>query len=185
MIAGSLIASALIFLSIVVTFVLLGRSYLIIEESAEPSEVIFVLAGDDERLELGIELYQSGYANRLFLSNGKHEPKLQERALQAGVHPSKVSGGDHVESTWEEAQVAKEFVDANDIGTLLVVTSDFHTRRTKMTFDSIVEDEDTEVTYAVADTFFDEESELTERQHMTAFREYVKLFFYRIRLIIT
>lgn len=182
-IAGILLIILLLFSAVVVTFIILGRSYLVVEPDAKPSEAIYVLAGGDERLERGLELYEEQYANRLILSDGEADPELEAKALEAGVHPSSIVNGRHVESTWEEAKVAEALVEEEGIDTLIVVTSDFHTRRVKMTFDKILEEEGTEISYAVADTSFDPDSKLTEKQHLTAFREYVKIFFYKIRLL--
>ncbi|WP_102335511.1 YdcF family protein [Salimicrobium jeotgali] len=179
-IAGVLLLFFLIFLAVVITFTVLGRDFLVIKEKPKPSEVIYVLDGSPGRVERGLALYKERYAGRLILSGG-----VQPEDAEAfpGLKTAAVTGTPEAESTWEEARNMETIVKEEQIRTLLVVTEDYHSRRTKILFDKVIGNENVNVSYATADTLFDPESKLTEEQHLTAFREYVKLMFYQIRLI--
>ncbi|PBB06474.1 YdcF family protein [Salimicrobium humidisoli] len=179
-IAGVLLIFFLMLLGIVITFSVLGRDFLVIEAKPKPSEVIYVLDGSPGRVERGLELYNGRYSGRIILSGG-----VQQEDIEAfpELKTAAVTGVPEAESTWEEARNMEKIVKEEEIRTLLVVTDDYHSRRTKIVFDKVIGNENTDVSYATADTPFDPGSELTEEQHRTAFREYVKLMFYQGRLI--
>jgi len=109
----------------------------------EKSDVIVVLAGETEkRPQRGLELLIQGLAPRLILdvpANTKiyqwDQLQLAQKYIQGLPHPDAISLCPiHARSTKGEAQDVSGCLDALGAQTVLLVTSDFHTRRTLSTF---------------------------------------------------
>ncbi|MBV8893444.1 MAG: YdcF family protein [Acidobacteria bacterium] len=116
---------------------LLGARLLVLEHP-EHADTIVVLAGETyERPERGVQLLQAGYAAKLVLDEPIHQrvfnwtvPELAQRwintlpqAPRMSVCP--ISGW----STKQEAHEAAECLQRVNAHNVLLVTSDFHTRR--------------------------------------------------------
>jgi uncharacterized SAM-binding protein YcdF (DUF218 family) len=143
------IAIPLIFIPLLTALVLhesLLRSaakYLVLDAPPQTADAIFVLGGGMEgsRVSKGCELYMADYAPRLYLSGvsslyGEGEGDLALRfARRQGCASSEVqSFVRNVDSTRDEAR--EIFAEARRQGfrRILVVTSNFHTRRTQKVF---------------------------------------------------
>ena len=129
-----------------------GR-YLVREDALEPADAIFVLAGGavDRWLE-SIDLYRQQYAKAVILSPGrteKAESELRARGIrlptaaqiardamiQLGLPADAVQVmPGNLDNTAEEAEACRAF--ARDAGwrRVIVVTSPYHTRRTRFAF---------------------------------------------------
>lgn len=122
----------------------IGR-FLVVSGPLNRSDAIVVLDGDssrDERLLHAIKLWQSGYAPRIVLSaklaewqsyedypEWRHAVKLNtlpKDSLLVAVHDA--------DSTKEEAEALLPFVQKHGYKTVIIVTSNYHTRRTKKVF---------------------------------------------------
>jgi uncharacterized SAM-binding protein YcdF (DUF218 family) len=138
---GRFIASALILLMLIVGVVLVfaskAGSFLVVN-APEPSDVIVVLAGEtDRRPARALELLHEGYAPRVVLDVpadarifGFTDLQLAQgyvRNLQdaAAVHICPIEGL----STKAEAMDEIECLSREQGGRILLVTSDYHTRR--------------------------------------------------------
>ncbi len=122
----------------------LGR-FLIVSDSLAKADAIIVLAGGaprDERLLHAMSLWQRGYAPRIVLSakladwqshedfpSWRHAKKLN--ILPAG---SLLVAAHKADSTKEEAQRLLPFMHENGYKSVIIVTSNYHTRRAKLTF---------------------------------------------------
>jgi hypothetical protein len=117
-------------------FLLAGR--LLLVDSPEHADAILVLAGETQvRPQEGVQLLQEGYAPRLILNVDNQErvfnfslPELAQRweqSLPQGQQMSTctIMGLSTQEECHEAAQCLKRFNAHN----VLIVTSDFHTRR--------------------------------------------------------
>jgi hypothetical protein len=113
--------------------------YLVMDQPA--TDVIVVLAGDrnDRRFSRGLELLHQGYAPRMLVdanSNmiffGRTAAVLEDqliRSLNLNVDHVRVCPT-HGDSTDEETRYAAQCLRTDQISSALLVTSDFHTRRT-------------------------------------------------------
>jgi len=125
---------------LIVSFLALSSGYLLIVDKPEHSDVILVLAGDgDARYWRGMELLRAGYARRLLLDARAdrvlwgHSPVeyaanfLQETAgsMRDQVHVCPLRG----DSTSEEAKWIVACLAPFNTHSVLLVTSDHHTRR--------------------------------------------------------
>jgi len=120
---------------------------LVVNDPLLPSDIIFLLNGDYEtRPFCAAELYQQGLAPLVVIAKTEDLPAVQLGLVpndtdiavgvmkRLGVPPEKiivltVEGG--VTSTLAEAIALHQYVAANEVHSLILVTSAFHTRRAK------------------------------------------------------
>jgi len=120
--------------------------WLDVGERPRPVDAVYILGGADVavRALVGAALIRTGYANRALVSGVHYQPDeddgvlcpQQERACRVLAHRGiaqsqiEVLGRDH-RTTFDEAASLKRYLTAHPRATVAVVTSDFHTRRTR------------------------------------------------------
>lgn len=117
-------------------------AFLIVADPIEKADVIIVLSGgrEDERVREGAELYRQGYAPLVLLSGGEKLqgvaiPDLQrDQAVRNGIPASALLFETTSTSTAEQAQFLRPMLEARGFRRAIVVTSNFHTRRTRYLF---------------------------------------------------
>jgi uncharacterized SAM-binding protein YcdF (DUF218 family) len=121
--------------------------YLVKTDPAVKADLALVLAGDayGDRIKYAGELVRKGYAPYVLVSGpsgnyGYHECDLAiPFAVKAGYPESYFVHAEHDgRSTTEEAQDMIPYLKARHASTVLLVTSDFHTRRAGRTFRSVI-----------------------------------------------
>lgn len=135
----------------------LGR-FLVLAEAPRKADAILVLAGDWNGLRIlrGAELARQGYAPQVFVSGPKHHYGLfeYELAIPFAVRhgypasmfvPLPLIGAN---STREEAAAILPDLRRRGIRSLLVVTSDYHTRRATRVYRELAADLDAHVVAA-------------------------------------
>jgi len=139
-----------------------------VEDTLQKADFILPLAGDWHRLIKTAELYKAGYAPKVVLSNARVRPpsrydeirrdmgfdmpahrEMRRRfMLHLGVPQEALSsfGEGHI-STAEEAEAFRKFINDGGAGSqagkslrVILVTSPYHTRRAKMTFEEAMPD---------------------------------------------
>lgn len=156
------IAFGIIFLLLLVTlpfwFPSLG-TFLIVEDDMEKADVIVVLGGGDpQRAVVGAQLFKDGIAQKVVttgavkpdyadaLCGGESFAELGAKLVSInGVPPRHIeilTGG---ESTFEEALYVKNYMNENGYKKAIVVTSIYHTRRTKLVFEKVFEKSDIKI----------------------------------------
>lgn len=131
-------------------------NYLITEKPLKHADAIIVLSGSavyKERTKKAAELYKRGIASRIFITDdGAHAGwsrderanlpfvELEQRELIAnGVMPDAITVlPGHVSGTDYEAQALADEIAARPMGSVLIVTSAYHTRRALRTFEKIL-----------------------------------------------
>jgi len=132
-------------------------NYLIVEKPLERANAIFVLSGSaayKERTKKAAELYRQGIAPRIFITNDgeragwseteKRNPpyvELERRELIAnGVMPDAITVlPGEVAGTDQEAKALANEIDERPFGSVVLVTSPYHTRRALWTFEKFLE----------------------------------------------
>ena len=122
---------------------------LISEDMPEKVSAIVVMAGDDSRgsrVDKGIELLQKGYAPFLILSGNKigwntYETEIMlKQASNKNIPEEKIIAlKSEAESTISEGNEILKFCKKKKITSILIVTSDYHTRRTAYTFKKLLD----------------------------------------------
>jgi uncharacterized SAM-binding protein YcdF (DUF218 family) len=130
----------------------LGR-YLVNEEPPAPADAIVVLAGSiPDRILEAVALFQDGLAPRIVISRGRVPPSMLQ-LQRLGVHmptfaelnrtiaeklgvdtAAIVEVGGTEDSTVDEAEAVLRFALAQGYGTLMVVTSKYHSRRASLIY---------------------------------------------------
>jgi uncharacterized SAM-binding protein YcdF (DUF218 family) len=129
-----------------------GR-YLVIDEPLQPADAIVVLAGTRvERWLEGVELYREKLAPKILLSSGRIEPAeeairargirfpretdlVKDAMVQLGVSASDVEAfPESVDNTASEASAARALASTRHWRRIIVVTSKYHTRRSRYAF---------------------------------------------------
>lgn len=158
--------------------------FLIEDHPPEKAEIIVVLAGDGygRRILRAVELVEQGYAPRVLVNGSAEFYGLNESqaaiefAVQRGA-PRRVFEAfpNEAKSTIEEAKIVDDELTRQGVSKALVVTSDFHTRRSRSLFAARSSGK---VRYVfVASTYpeFDPEAWWRSRQGTkTLFLEYLK-----------
>ena len=176
--------------------------YLVVRNPLKKSDLIVCMAGG--AVERGLEtadVYLEGFAPRVFVSRERLSPGysvLEERGVNypeskdllieflagLGIRRSAVITSDSfVESTIEEALVVRSVVLEKGYGSLIVVTSPTHTRRSLLTFRHVFEEDDIEIIVTPSRySDFKADAWWKTRWHLKeVLLEYQKLIYYTVK----
>jgi uncharacterized SAM-binding protein YcdF (DUF218 family) len=123
------------------TLSILGR-YLVYSQPPQSADMILVLAGDfyGPRVFKAAELAKQGYAPLVLISSGPYQLGLEGdyAILYLQAHGYSTRGfesfGHHARSTIEEAVVLRGELRRRGVKRVILVTSDFHSRRSAIVF---------------------------------------------------
>ncbi|MFC5446814.1 YdcF family protein [Paenibacillus aestuarii] len=156
----------IIILCLIITLILYMTRYswlhvlgnkLVVADVANKSDVIIVLGGEGgfaERSKKAAELYANGYAPTVLLTDGtfnyEHEKeinKMMSRLHALGVPESAMMLEDRAQSTFDNAKYTKQILLERGMKRALVITSDWHTMRAKLTFDKVYQRSGIQLSY--------------------------------------
>ena len=130
----------------VVAVVLLGPGFLLDTPQPPPmrSDAIVVISGDEQmaRFSEGVNLYKRGLGRYLVFSgaafdNGtSNADVMRDLAVQRGVPDSAILEEPFGEDTWGNAVHTRQVLEAHGLRSAILVTSPYHARRAKLTFDA-------------------------------------------------
>ena len=87
-----------------------------------------------------------------------------------------------VENTFDEAQALADYLDHNPDCSVSVVTTSWHTRRARWTFDKALEGRSSQIHFVAAPTErFDENNWWTTEEGIFIVNEYIKLGYYCLK----
>lgn len=141
----------LVVLILLVGFALFAGRLLVVN-APERADAIVVLAGgsDDNRYYKGLELLRAGYAPRMYVDAladvrkfGHHETEYAQKFIEesAGSDVSRVKVcGVEGDSTVAETVSVSRCLEADGAHSILLVTSDYHTRRAESIFKKLLPD---------------------------------------------
>ena len=125
-------------LAVLLAVFAVNAAQMLVIDAPERSDVILVLAGDtDRRPAKGLELLENGYGRRVILdvpaaekTFGFTDIELARKFAESWPHPEAVKlCAITALSTREESHEAEKCLAQEDGSRVLIVTSDFHTRR--------------------------------------------------------
>ena len=125
-------------------------------ESPPASDVIIVLGGEGngERTRKGAALYREGVAPAVMLSDGTKMSwrttaigEMYDLAVLEGVPPNAIVREDRSRSTQENAVYTKELMQELDYDSAVVVTSDWHAKRSRFIFERVYRGSGIELSY--------------------------------------
>lgn len=172
--------------------VILGRvgAWLHQEDGAHPADVIVVMGGQSGyRVAKGADLYREGLAPRVIVTGPDPEPahfevpSWQEWLVlltRAGVPRDSVSVLHPSESTYDDATLLRDHLLERGLGSALVVTDPYHTRRSRWMIGRAFRGTGLEahVVSSGARYFAPDRWWKDERQLFWVFSEYVKYAYY-------
>ena len=152
-------------------------------DSPKKADVIIMLGGDSGRLEKSAELYHNGYADYVMISPEIESIRSQstEYAIELGIPQSAIIEEHKATSTYTNATETLKLMGKYDFNSALVVTSDYHLKRSKMIYDR-VNDGQYELTYISALGTNGEKWNERPGAKRLWFTEFYKLWGYRLGL---
>ena len=159
-----LVVCAVLYLARVPLLRLAGEFW-VVDEPPETSDVIVVLSGDNydaERATRAASLFKSGMAPRVVatgraLRSYATTTDLMKRDLvEHGVPDSAIVPFTHkADDTRDEAAAVSEFVRSHGWKKILLVTSNYHTRRSQYIYEHVLPSSDQLLTVAAPDSDYD------------------------------
>ncbi|MFH1542549.1 MAG: YdcF family protein [bacterium] len=185
--------SVLVLLIVVHAYILTGiGKFLIVSDKLKPADVIVVLAGDGygDRVNAGVKLYQQKFGKSILMSGGplawrlSNAEWMKRQAVYMGVPASAIMLEENSRSTLENAWYSLEILRERPVKRIILVTSDFHTRRAGRTFKKIFKKHDIEViVYPAADRGFHlDKWWLDHESTQRVIWEYFSLLFYLFKV---
>lgn len=121
-------------------------NYLVVNDELHKADAIVVFSGDNgPRTEKGVELLKEGLGDYLILSGGivyddvTMAELMKNHALRLGVPEDKILLDDKASTTNENAEFTKEIIEENNFKSVIVVTSEYHSRRSKLAMEKALE----------------------------------------------
>ncbi|MEC0169768.1 YdcF family protein [Paenibacillus graminis] len=156
-----------------------GR-FLQFNQSPKKADAIIVLSGGTGRIEDAVELYKSGYAPYLLLSNSKEitstSGDMLQTALALGIPDDAILTEDAALSTYQNAKLTLPIMKQHGFTSAIVVSSDFHMRRVKLLFDHVYNHSGIELTYVGSDSGYNAKRWWSDKySRETTFNEYTKM----------
>jgi uncharacterized SAM-binding protein YcdF (DUF218 family) len=158
---------------------------LVISDNVVKSDVIILLGGEgesSERSKKAAELFKSGYATKVLLTDGSFDfshkmeiEKLASRVETLGVPRTSILLEDKSQSTFENAKFTKQILTKEGMKNALVVTTDWHTLRTKLTFEKVYRNSGIQLHYIAAPSVWTQHS-IRENVPM----EWMKIIYYKM-----
>ena len=176
---------------------------LIVHDELKNADALAVLAGSDtylERTQLAAQLFFQGRAPRIILTNDnliggwvneeQRNPLFVERAIKelrrAGVPSERIEVlPQPVSSTYEEAVLLQSYAATQNLHSLLVLTSAYHSRRALWTLRRVFRDSEVVISLAVVAPGYQSPKPATWWMRPRGWRmvalEYPKTFYYWLK----
>lgn len=132
--------------AIVIAFVLGAGFYLSPQQDSKPADAIVVVSGGQTttRAQKGIELYEADMAPKLIFSGAaiddgpSNAREMKRQALADGVPPSAITIDEVSQNTYENAEGTKKLLEQTGAKSIILVSSPYHLRRAKITFEKVL-----------------------------------------------
>lgn len=136
-IMGILVFSAFIF----------AGQWLIVDQEPQKADVIFVLSGADGRVEEALTLVGEGFSDSIVLTNARGFSELEHARVKEQVASNNIYTDYESKSTLASAEYSKELMEKRNMSSALIVSSDYHMRRTKLNYERAFKGSDIELVY--------------------------------------
>jgi uncharacterized SAM-binding protein YcdF (DUF218 family) len=131
---------------VVVAAVLVGPGLLLDTPQPAPraSDAIVVISGDEQmaRFQEGVSLFQRGFGHYLVFSGAAYDNGISNAdvmralAVQRGVPDAAILEEPQGEDTWGNAVFTRQVLEEHGLRSAILITSPYHARRAKLTFDA-------------------------------------------------
>ncbi|WP_176541419.1 YdcF family protein [Bacillus sp. AFS076308] len=156
--------------------------FLSVDQKPVKSDVIIVLSGDLGRLEKAYDLYKSGYANHIILSNSNS--KLFKDEIEALKIPHNVQFIDEPKatSTYTNAEYTLAIMEKHHFTSAIVVSSNYHMDRVKLAYERALGDKELKLVYVASEGSSIDSSHILKRRMVLELEEPVKYVGYLLGL---
>ena len=144
---SKLISIVALLLSVLIIIAANLGKFLVVNDDLSSVDAIVVFSGDNgPRTVKGIELLEQGLGDYLILSGGKvyddvtMAELMKNHAIKLGVSSENIILDKEANSTYENALFTKEIIEENNFKSIILVTSEFHSRRSKAAMEKALED---------------------------------------------
>lgn len=155
-------------------------------DEPEDSDVIVVLGGGDQgRVQKAAELYESGYADTVLMTPvGVRftSEELENVGRHYGIDAEDIIVEEESTSTHTNAEQSIEIMEEEGFDSALVVTNDYHIKRTKIAFDRLNDDDAMTFSYINAMNLSNERWYERENSGSLWLNEFIKTWGYRLGL---
>ncbi|MCI0528607.1 MAG: YdcF family protein [Nitrospira sp.] len=163
----------------------LSQFLLVKEEKLQPADVIHVLGGRSERTLYALQLYQRGYGRKILFTGEEVASFLKRFTLRQGVPSDAVIQFEsRADNTYQEALELRQLLEEEPtLRSVIVVSSPYHMRRVRWTFEQVLDDQ---ITLQFAPVPFERSRDNRQwwtdrRSQKNVINEYIKLFIYWLK----
>ena len=138
--------------------------YLSPQDTLEPADAIVVISGGETRTRTleGVDLYLNQFAPTLVFSGDAIDPYSPSNAEtmrdiavdEFSIDENDIITEDYATSTYENALNLKSIFENNRINSIILVTSPYHQRRSKMTFQYVMGEDFKIINHSSTDEFW-------------------------------
>lgn len=108
------------------------------DEPAESDLIVMLGGGDAGRMEKAAELYKEGYAEHVLITPVIESDELAQSsslAMEYGIPEDALILETEADSTYTNATITMDIMKERDMHSALIVTSDYHIKRSKFIYD--------------------------------------------------
>jgi len=136
----------LIWLLLLVFVLFLGLGYYleVRDELTKADAIVVISGGGEERLALGIQLFQDQWADKLILSGAARDDgpsnaaSMRVAAVRAGIPKQVIMLEEKSQNTYQNALYVEEILQEQNFDSIILVTSAYHQRRAYITFREVL-----------------------------------------------
>lgn len=182
--------STILLVVVIFTFLFVNAgNFLVSYDKPKNADVIVVLSGDKgTRTQYAVKLYKQGYASKIIVSGGIVYNKtsiaqlMRQQAEELGVPSENIILEDKADSTFENAIYSRDILLKNDFRSAIIVTSNYHTRRSKLIFNKVFSGTNIQLTYCASEGEYFDQSKwwLSNKSAMIVINEYIKFVGYAL-----
>ena len=152
------------------------------DDPAPCDALVLLIGGDRDRAERVAQLYRQGIAPIVLLGSNPEEEMNREFLISYGVPDAAIIAIGKIASTRDEAFAVADYVKTHPVRRITVVTTAYHTARTRWIFGRALRGSGVEVHTAASDSpdFSEKDWYTTQVGRTTYLREFIKHLYYRI-----
>ena len=141
---------SLVFVAVLIVGGIIGIGfYLSPQDTLQKADAIVAISGGetDQRTKEAVELYHANWAPVLVFSGAARDEGIsnadvmKQMAMAMGVAEDKIIVEDQAQNTFDNAKFVRDLLHANNIESIILVTSPYHQRRAHSTFRRILGEE--------------------------------------------
>ena len=128
--------------------------WLVVNQAPQNADIIIVLSGGEERMEVASKLLDEGYSNKILLTNVYGFSPQDISDVESNEFAEVIYRDDQSTSTLASAKYSKKMMEETKLKSALIVSSEYHMRRVKMNYERTFKGNSYELTYIASDSHY-------------------------------